>query len=134
MSKKVYFAGSIRGGRADAELYHRMVEYIKQRAVVLTEHVGEVNLKESRGDRDIYEQDTAWLRESDMLIGECTCPSLGVGYELAYAEHYGKPCHLFYNKTKCQLSAMLTGNPFFHIHPYEREEELYEVIDSIIDN
>ena len=37
---KVYFAGSIRGGRADAELYQRIIEYIKQTDVVLTEHVG----------------------------------------------------------------------------------------------
>ena len=38
--KKVYFAGSIRGGRADADLYREMIEYIKETADVLTEHVG----------------------------------------------------------------------------------------------
>ena len=27
---------------------------------------------------------------------------------------------------------MLTGNPYFQIHPYEREEEIYEVIDEIL--
>ena len=32
----------------------------------------------------------AWLRESDVIVAECTCPSLGVGYELAYAEAKGK--------------------------------------------
>ena len=133
MNRKVYFAGSIRGGRADADVYHRMIEHIKQTDTVLTEHVGHLNLKESRGDRAIYEQDTAWLRESDLLIGECSCPSLGVGYELAYAERYGKPCHLFYNKSKCQLSAMLTGNPYFHIHPYKTEEELMAMLDEILE-
>lgn len=133
MNRKVYFAGSIRGGRADADVYHRMIEHIKQTDTVLTEHVGHLNLKESRGDRAIYEQDTAWLRESDLLIGECSCPSLGVGYELAYAERYGKPCHLFYNKSKCQLSAMLTGNPYFHIHPYKTEDELMAMLDEILE-
>lgn len=56
---KVYFAGSIRGGRADAELYHRMIACIKRRHAVLTEHVGDVNLQESVTDGQIYAQDTA---------------------------------------------------------------------------
>lgn len=136
MNKKIYFAGSIRGGRADAELYNRIISYIQRTDKVLTEHVGGSNLclEEQGFERDskIYNQDTSWLRESDLLIGECTCPSLGVGYELAYAERFGIPCHIFYNKTKIQLSAMLTGNPYFQIHPYEKEEEIYEVIDEIL--
>lgn len=135
--KKVYFAGSIRGGRADAELYARIIDYLKEKGhIVLTEHVGhpELNLLEQGKDRDgaIYAQDTAWLRESDMLIGECTSPSLGVGYELAYAERFGKPCYLFYNRTRTQLSAMLTGDPYFHIFPYETENELFEALDRVL--
>ena len=136
MALKVYFAGSIRGGRVDADLYRRMIEYIQRNDVVLTEHVGKSNLNliEQGRERDarIYYQDTAWLRESDVLIGEGTCPSLGVGYELAYAEARGIPCHIFYDRTKTQLSAMLTGNPYFHIHPYEREEDIYPVMDKIL--
>ena len=38
--KKVYFAGSIRGGRADAALYRDMIDHINKTAYVLTEHVG----------------------------------------------------------------------------------------------
>jgi len=51
MNKKVYFAGSIRGGRVDAGLYNRINTYIQKTDVVLTEHVGVLNLKESRNDR-----------------------------------------------------------------------------------
>lgn len=133
--KKIYFAGSIRGGRVDAELYHRIIRYMQQTCVVLTEHVGSPHLnlmEQGKRDQDIYDQDTGWLRESDILIGECTCPSLGVGYELAYAEAHGVPCHIFYDKTKTQLSAMLTGNPYFHIHPYESEADIYPVLDSVL--
>ena len=39
MSKKIYFAGSIRGGRVDAALYQRLIAYIKQTDRVLTEHI-----------------------------------------------------------------------------------------------
>ena len=128
----IYFAGSIRGGRVDAQLYNRIIEYIKRKHRVLTEHVGNLNLQESSKDTDIYEQDMAWLRASDMVIAECTCPSLGVGYELAFAEKLGKPCHIFYDKGKTHLSAMLTGDPYFIIHPYEKEEDVYAVLDELL--
>jgi len=134
--KKVYFAGSIRGGRVDATLYHRIIEYVQHTDTVLTEHVGstKLNLVEQGRSKDalIYDRDIAWLRECDLVIAECTCPSLGVGYELAYAEKLGKPCHIFYDKSKTQLSAMLTGDPYFYIHPYSTEEEIYPVIDELL--
>lgn len=130
---KVYFAGSIRGGRTDAKLYQRIIEYIKQTDAVLTEHVGNLELSsmEGSGDKNIYAQDTAWLRESDLVIAECTCPSHGVGYELAYAEHHRKPVHIFY-RAGTNLSAMLTGNNYFHVHSYETENELFKVLDEVL--
>ena len=133
--KKIYFAGSIRGGRIDADLYRRIISYIQKTAIVLTEHIGSPELyhmEQNKTDADIYTEDTAWLCESDILIGECSCPSLGVGYELAYAEKIGKPCHIFYDSTKTKLSAMLTGNPYFTIHPYTKEEDIYPIIDQIL--
>lgn len=136
MKKKIYFAGSIRGGRVDAELYHRMISYIMKTDIVLTEHIGKPNLslssKNKAHDIDIYEQDMAWLRESNMVIAECTCPSLGVGYELAYAEARNIPVFIFYDKNKSNLSAMLNGNAYFTILPYETEEEIYSEIDRIL--
>ncbi len=130
---KVYFAGSIRGERIDAALYERLIKYIQKTDVVLTEHVGDLNLsEEGQTVVDIYNQDTAWLRESDVLIAECTCPSLGVGYELAYVERCQKPCHIFYNKKGTNLSAMLAGNGFYNKHHYEDEDEIYPIIDSIL--
>ena len=95
---KVYFAGSIRGGRSDAELYGRIISYIKKTDIVLTEHIGSKDLavkEKGVGDIDIYEQDTAWLRESDGLIGECTKPSRGVGDEEGDAARRRTPSPLF---------------------------------------
>lgn len=132
--KKIYFAGSIRGGRADAELYHNIIRYIQQElgCKVLTEHVGDLSLSENNIDQAIYLQDTGWLKESDIVIAECTTPSLGVGYELAFAEKLNKPVHIFYNSERTRLSAMLTGDSYFDIHPYSREEEIYTILDSIL--
>ena len=138
MKKKVYFAGSIRGGRQDAELYNRIISHIQKNHIVLTEHVGYPSLNTTEGlksrDVAIYEQDTSWLRESDLVIAECTTPSLGVGYELAYAENLGKPVHILYDKSRTNLSAMLTGNKNFLTHPYKTEEEIYALIDSIMES
>lgn len=135
--KKVYFAGSIRGGRVDAELYRRMIEFIKRNSDVLTEHVGDLSLSVYEGedgrDRAIYEQDTAWISECDMLIAECTCPSLGVGYELAYAESLGKPCFVFYDARKGNLSAMINGDGYFEVYPYQSEEELFGRLGEIFE-
>ena len=126
--KKIYFAGSIRGGRVDAKLYSRMIAHMKHMGhTVLTEHVGSSNLclvEQGHTDAAIYLQDTAWLRECDVVVAECTQVSLGVGYELAYAEAHGKEVHIFYRPKETMLSAMLSGNEYFHIHQYDSEEEL----------
>lgn len=123
---KIYFAGSIRGGRQDAELYRKVITALKEKHQVLTEHVGNLSLSttEDKGDKAIYEQDMAWLREIDLVVAECTQVSLGVGYELAYAEAHGKEVHIFYRPKETMLSAMLSGNEYFHIHQYDSEEEL----------
>lgn len=136
MNKKVYFAGSIRGGRVDANLYRRMIEYIKRTETVLTEHIGKTNmsLKAQKREIDIriYNRDTEWIKACDLLIAECSCPSHGVGYELAYAEAHSIPVYVFYDKGKSNISAMLNGNPYFTIIAYEREEEIYPILNEIL--
>lgn len=132
--KKIYFAGSIRGGRALAERYQKMIALLNQHGKVLTEHVGNPDvfvLEKHQTDEDIYLQDTKWIQECDIVVAECTLPSLGVGYELHYAEALGKPCHLFYDTTQAHLSAMLIGNKYFHLHPYSTEEELMSALIPI---
>lgn len=134
--QKIYFAGSIRGGRQDAVLYGDMISFLEERgAQVLTEHVGLESLQQE-GERnmteeEIFDRDMAWLRESDMLIAECTTPSHGVGYELARARDMGKQVHIFYDLNRGRLSAMLAGDTSFILHPYSSREELFETLDRI---
>lgn len=136
MNKKIYFAASIRGGRQDAQLYQDMISYMKKTDTVLTEHIGDVHYsvkqRSLEADKKIYDQDMAWLKEADLVIAECTCPSLGVGYELATAERLQKPVYIFYRKADGNLSAMLTGDAYFHILPYENEEDIYKQLNVIL--
>lgn len=90
-----------------------------------------LSIVEDKGDKAIYEQDTAWLRECDVVVAECTQVSLGVGYELAYAEAYNKEAHIFYRPNETQLSAMLSGNEYFKIHRYNSEDELLELVKKM---
>lgn len=135
MKLKIYFCGSIRGGRADAALYGRLIRSMQETDIVLTEHIGDVAYsavpRSAEGERAIYAQDTAWLRESDLVIAECSQPSLGVGYELAYAEALGKPVYVFCRRG-VSLSAMIGGNPGFHCDFYDSEPELIKRIAAIL--
>ena len=73
--KKIYFAGSIRGGRQDAELYKRIIQHMQREHIVLTEHVGDLSLSKNEGvkDRDvaIYEQDISACSFPEAII-PCT--------------------------------------------------------------
>lgn len=136
MNKKIYFCGAVRGGREDAALYARIIAEMKKTDTVLTEHVGNVHLstavKTLEKEWAIYEQDTAWLKACDLVIAECSQPSLGVGYELAYAEQARKPVYVFCRKGGHPLSAMISGDPYFQVYEYDSEEELLEVVHSIL--
>ena len=136
--KKLYFAGSIRGGRDDAQLYTDLISYIKTKnAIVLTEHIGDNNLlknEKNLTDKEIYLIDIAWMKESDLIIAECTRPSLGVGYELAFAEKLQKPVNVLYRNKECHLSAMISGDEYFKVFSYETKEEAFKIIDQILNN
>lgn len=137
MKNKIYFSGSISGGRKDALLYHKIIELIKESDIVLTEHIGDVKYSTAnrniKDNQNIYLQDTNWLKECDLVIAECSQVSLGVGYEMAYAEKLNKPVYIFY-KEGIYLSAMLSGNPYFNCYSYKTEEELFYKIKDILNS
>ena len=135
--KKVYFAGSIRGGRQDAALYGEMIAYLEKKGCrVLTEHVGLESLQ-AEGERtmteeEIFRRDMAWLMESELVVAECTTPSHGVGYELGRARDMGKEIHIFYDLSRGRLSAMLAGDSAFILHPYTTRQEVLEGLERIV--
>lgn len=131
---KIYFCGSIRGGRNDAQLYKRMIDTMKPYGTVLTEHVGDPTLTNKGGDGGsdyIWKRDTQWLKECDVVVAECTQPSLGVGYELAFARGLGKCVHVFYGGEEGRLSAMVAGDPAFHIHTYDDETTMLKELEKL---
>jgi len=113
---KIYFAGSIRGGRKDIVLYQQMIGFIERFGEVLTEHIGDPNLSDSGEiaitDSQIHDRDMIWLKMADLVIAEVSTPSLGVGYEIGRAIESGKDiiCVFCENHSRT-LSAMISGCP-----------------------
>ncbi len=132
---KIYFAGAIRGGREDAQLYENIIAYLKDKGEVLTEHVGSTNLnwkgEISRKDEEIYNRDMEWLKSADIVIAEVTTPSLGVGYELGIAEKLNIPVLCLYRPNEgSRLSAMISGNAIFTCREYKAFIEAQKWIDD----
>lgn len=133
---KIYFSGSISGGRDKVNDYSKIVEILNEYGKVLTMHVANPKLgkaEEGITAEEIYQRDVNWLKESDIVFAEITVPSLGVGYELAYAENRKIPVICMYDKN-VNVSRMITGNKNFIQIPYENIEELKEKIISNLEN
>lgn len=135
---KVYFAGSIRGGREDQQKYLKLIDFISTKAEVLTEHVGSHSIgkigEDALDDIAIYERDIEWLEEADAVIAEVTTPSLGVGYELGVAEKLNKPTLCLFNEGKKDqtLSAMLAGNSNFQNYHYQSLSQAKQKITDFL--
>ncbi len=138
MVMKIYFAGSIRGGRRDKDLYYKLIKYLSNYGEVLTEHIGNDNLKEhgekNMNDIEIFSRDMSWLRDADVFIAEVSTPSLGVGYEIAKAEEMNKKILCLYRKHKNNiLSAMIRGNPNIKVVDYEDFDDVVRKINKFFD-
>lgn len=131
---KIYFSGSIRGGRSDAKLYRQIIDYLQNFGDVLTEHIGsdDVGAEAGQTDRQIYEQDMAWLRNSDIVIAEVSTPSLGVGYEIGRAVAMNKKVVCLYrSEVSKSVSAMIKGSPNLECAEYKSVEEAEKIIRAV---
>ncbi len=131
---RIYFAASIRGGRSDEHIYRELIDYLSSFGTVLTEHIAHPDDAE-RGlsDEEIYRRDLEWLHSADVVVAEVTTPSLGVGYELATAEHLGKStlC-LFRPQSGGSLSAMVAGAPGQTVADYVTVEDARRIVRAFL--
>lgn len=90
---------------------------------MLTEHVGRAVPDSDLDDSAIHDRDLGWLRSADAVVAEVTIPSLGVGYELALAETWGKPVLALHRPERGPLSAMISGAPGIEVAAYGSLED-----------
>lgn len=131
---KIYFAGSIRGGRDDKKFYNELIVYLETKGLVLTEHIGDLSLsplgEEGMSDEQIYTRDIDWIKEADVLVADISTPSLGVGYELAFAESLHKKVLCLYREQDKLVSAMIAGNKNFLVKSYTSLDDAKQHIDA----
>ncbi len=134
---KIYFAGSIRGGREDAALYLQIIDYLKSFGEVLTEHVGDQNLTDAGDDgptdKYIHDRDLAWLQSANVVVAEVTTVSMGVGYEIGRAVESGKKVLCLYRPGSGRnLSAMIAGCNDLVLAKYKNLDEAKLAINSFL--
>lgn len=119
---KVYFACAIKGG-GDTSNYLGIVEALKANGADVISEIFVKDVLMYGGSPlpadQIYERDIQMIKDADFVVAEVSNPSLGVGYELAFAEKLGRPILCLFNKdSEKSLSAMVTGNTYNHIAYY----------------
>ena len=68
------------------------------------------------------------MLQADIIFAEVTIPSLGVGYELGFADSHNKKIIGIYDKTvTTKITTMFRGNKNLKIIPYT---DINEIIDN----
>lgn len=133
---KIYFSGSIYGGRQKLDTYKKLVNELKKYGEVLDAEVADDNVlidEEGKSDNEIFENLEKELNEADLIFAELTVPSLGVGYEIGYADSHNKKIIGIYDKTVIpKVSTMLRGNKRLKIIPYTDINEIISNLGRII--
>ena len=134
---KIYFSGSISGGREHEAIYQHLVARLQaQGHHVLSAHVADpvaLEVEKDMPPREVFERDSSWVKACEAMIAEVSTPSLGVGYEYALAVQLGKPVLCVY-RSGVRLSKMITGNPApnLSVRAYSSEPELDERVDAFL--
>lgn len=96
---------------------------------ILTPHVLDDVLDVDRGvtPEEIYRRDTALLEKAEVLVAEVSYPSLGVGFEIAYALLKGKRVIALCEESRLsRTSALIRGiqHPNFRLLAYRDPKDL----------
>ncbi len=130
---KIFFSGSIRGGRQLLPMYRLIYETLEGAgAEVVSWHVVDPELEKVESamtEEEIYARDLGLLAKSDAVVAEVTVPSLGVGYEICRALVRKSPV-LCLHQPDAAVSAMLLGNPDpgIRVRAYSDAEELKAIL------
>jgi nucleoside 2-deoxyribosyltransferase len=124
----IYFACSITGGRKFESAYQEIVAALTADGhEIPTSHLAQSDVMENEREltpQDVYERDTSWIKNCDVLIAEVSAPSHGVGYEIGFALNIGKPVLCLHHQDY-RVSKMITGNsdPALSVRAYANVKE-----------
>ena len=132
----IYFSGSIYGGRQKLESYKKLVQELAKFGTVLDPEVADDDVlvqEESSSDNDIFESLVNRINQADLIFAEVTVPSLGVGYEIGYADSHNKKIICIYDESVTpKITTMFRGNNRLKIIPYTDLNNIINNLENIL--
>lgn len=133
----IYFACSITGGRQEEGVYAQIVQKLIADGHEVPSAVFALPREVDENAMDplqVYQRDTQWIGECDVLIAEVTTPSHGVGYEIGYALNLEVPV-LCLHRRGIAISKMISGNPDAHlrVEDYGSWNELEKILNLFLE-
>ncbi len=124
----IYFCGSMTHSQEKMEFYKELIDYLEQYGSVLNKFVGEKIVY--KDNLDISKRDTSNLKNADILIADVSVLSLGVGFELGYADLLPIKTLIIYDDAYPTPSGLILGNPNFAIESYKTIDDAKKIVDE----
>lgn len=132
----IYVCGSIYGGTQKIDTYKSMISELEKNGVVLNKQIADLNTIANeffRNDEDIYNDLEEKLKKADIVFAEVSVPSLGVGYELGFADRLGKRIIAIYDENYTnKVSTMIRVNKRLRLIPYKNIEEILKNMKELL--
>lgn len=134
----VYCAGAIKGDTAYQNNYIEMIRFIESmNHTALAELNGKFKSSIPLTDDQVYTRDIKWIEGCELMIAEISGPSLGVGFEIAYAIFQKEiPVLALVSSGVKKISAMITGcnSELLTIKRYKNIEDMQNIISKYFKN
>ena len=134
----IYCAGPIKGDTKYQESYKDIVRIVESmNHTALAQFSSKIPSTIFLNDKQIYTRDMKWIDGSKIMIAEVSGPSLGVGFEIAYALFVKNiPVLAVYNEQEQNISSMISGcnHPNLQLKKYYNQDDLARIIRNFIVN
>ena len=132
----VYCAGAIKGDSSYQESYLDIINIVKADGhSALSELNPDFKAAFPLNEKQVFQRDIKWIEKSSLMIAEVSGPSLGVGFEIAYALYMREiPVLALYDAEVEMVSAMITGgdSELLYVKQYHSKKELEELVKSFL--
>lgn len=133
---KIYISGSIYGGTQKIETYKILIKELEKYGEVLDKQVADENTIANEAfqtDEEIYTDLEEKLKIADIIFAEVSIPSLGVGYELGFADKLNKKIIAIYDQNYTEkVSTMIRGNKRIELIPYKDIKEITDNLEKLL--
>jgi len=133
---KIYISGSIYGGTQKIDTYKCLIEELEKYGEVVDKQIADPNTIANEAyqkDEDIYKDLEEKLINADIVFAEVSIPSLGVGYELGFADKLGKKIIAIYDENyTTKVSTMIRGNKRIQLIAYKNIQEIFDKLEVLL--